>query len=83
MTAKRRVSDVAISILITRRDSEELEAKRQEVNTILERALRDLPIYFINHDNIEEKHLDKWGLHLNFSGTNMMASNFIDFINGT
>ena len=83
MTAKRRVSDVAVSSLITRRDSEELEAKRQEVNTILERALRDSPIYFINHDNIEEKHLDKWGLHFNFSSTNMMAGNFIDFINGT
>ena len=83
MTSKRRVRDVAISSLVIRNDSEELEAKRQEVNTILERALRDLPLHFINHDNIEEKHLDKWGLHLNFSGTNMMAGNFIDFLNET
>ena len=83
MTSKRRVRDVAISSLVIRSDSEELDAKRQKVNAILERALRDLPLHFINHDNIEEKHLDKWGLHLNFSGTNMMAGNFIDFLNET
>ena len=66
MTAKRKVGDVALSSLVIRSDSEELEAKRQEVNTILERALRDLPLHFINHENIVGKHLDKWGLHLNF-----------------
>ena len=68
LTAKRRVNDVAMSSLVIRGDSEELEAKRHGVNTILKGALRDLPSYFINHNNIEEKHLDKWRLHFNFSG---------------
>ena len=37
---------------------------------------------FIEHDNILDNHLDKWGLHLNFHGINILTANLIDFING-
>ena len=48
----------------------------REVNTMLKTS----NIRTISNDNIEIKHLGKKGLHLNYSGTKIMASNIIKFV---
>ena len=80
VTAKRRVKNVAVSSIILRRDSPELDGKREEVNNLLERELRKLGIDFIKHDNIQERDLDRNGLHLNIKGSKLLTGNFVDFL---
>ena len=80
MDLSERVGSIAVSELVVRTDSIDLERKRMKVNQILERKLEDLNMDFIKHDNIERHHLDKWGLHLNFRGTNILASNYMDYL---
>ena len=79
--AKRRVKYVAVSSIILRRDSQELDGKREEVNILLERELRKLGIDFIKHNNIRERDLDRYGLHLNTNGSKVLTGNFVDFLN--
>ena len=79
---KRRVKNVAVSAIIRRADSEELEWKRKQVNQLVEQGLETSEISFIKHDNIQNGHLDNWGLHLNTSGSNILTGNFIDFLKG-
>ena len=76
---KRRVKNVAISAIIRRSDSEELEWKRKQVNQLVEHGLKTSEISFIKHDNIQNGHLGNWGLHLNANGSNVLTGNFIDF----
>ena len=80
--AKTKVRNVAVSSIITRSDSVDLERKRIETNRLVLRKLEDTEIKFLDHENIEEDHLDKWGLQLNYSGNNILTGNLIDFING-
>ncbi len=81
MEAKKRTQHVAVSSLIMRTDSQELDEKRTKVNILLERYLDELPVDFVMHNNILSKHLDNWGLHLNFQGTNIMTENFLSYLN--
>ena len=80
VTVKRRVKYVAVSSIILRRDSEELDGKREEVNILVERELRKLGIDFIKQDNIQERDLDQYGLHLNINGSKVLTGNFVDFL---
>ena len=79
---KRRVKNAAVSAIIRRADSEELEWKRKQVNKLVEQGLKTSEISFIKHDNIQNGHLDNWGLHLNTNGSNILTGNFIDFLKG-
>ena len=79
---KKRVKNVAVSAIIRRADSEELEWKRKQVNHLVEQGLKTSEINFIRHDNIQNGHLDSWGLHLNTNGSNILTGNFIDFLRG-
>ena len=81
METKKRTQYVAVSSLVLRTDSKELDAKRAKINTLLERYLERLPVDYIMHENILSKHLDNWGLHLNFQGTNIMTVNFLSYLN--
>ena len=38
-------------------------------------------IQVIDHANIETKHLNPYGVHLNRLGTSIMARNFLSYIN--
>ena len=80
VTAKRRMKNVAVSSIILRRDSPELDGKKEEVNNLLERELRKLGMDFIKHDNIQERDLDRNGLHLNIKGSNVLTGHFVDFL---
>ncbi len=79
---KKQVRDVAVSSIIRRTDSHELEMKRRKVNDLVKVGLSRRNISFMEHDNIESKHLDRWGLHLNYQGNNVLTGNFINFLNG-
>ena len=79
---KRKLRDVAVSSIIKRTDSHELEMKRRKVNDLVKVALSRSNINFIEHDNIESRHLDKWGLHLTSQGNNVLTGNLINFLNG-
>ena len=79
---KKEINDVAISSIIRRTDSDDLERKRIHVNQLVRAGLLGTGMKFIEHDNILDNHLDKWGLHLNFHGMNILTENLIDFING-
>ena len=81
VSMKRRVRQVAVSSILHREHSEELEMNRRQVNRLIEIGLRGIGIDFITHDNMDETHLDDWGLHLNFRGGNVLANNLINFLN--
>ena len=83
LTVNERVDKVAVSSIVHRADSHNLEVKRKEVNRLVRESLENHGIDFIAQDNIKAQHLNKWGLHLNYNGNNLLAGNFIDFINST
>ena len=82
LKVKKQINDVAISSIIRRTDSDDLERKRIHVNQLVRAGLLGTGMKFIEHDNKLDNHLEKWGLHLNFNGINIMTENLIDFING-
>ena len=73
---KRRVANVAVSGIIMRTDSNELEQKRREANELIKRGLHQHHVDFIDHENINSYHLDNSGLHLKQFGTNILSGNF-------
>ena len=83
LTVNERVGKVAVSSIVHRADSHHLEVKRMEVNRLVRESLKSHRIDFITHDNIKAQHTNKCGLHLNYNGNNLLAGNFIDFINST
>ena len=76
---KKNVPNVAVSGIVFRADSQ-MEHKIRRVNYLVEVGVKEYDIAFISQDNIEAGHLDKWGLHLNFYGTNVLAGNFVNFV---
>ena len=83
LTVNERVDKVAVSSIVHRADSHNLEVKRKEVNRLVRESLENHEIDFITHYNIKAQHLNNWGFHLNYNGNNLLAGNFIDFINST
>ena len=83
LTVNERVEKVAVSSIVHRADSHNLEVKGKEVNRLVRESLENHGIGFITQDNIKAQHLNEWGLHLNYNGNNLLAGNFIDFINST
>ena len=81
VNASHNIEYVAVSSIVMRTDSSYLDNKRRQVNALLETNLKQLGVPFIKHDNINESHLDRWGLHPNFSGRHILASNYINFLN--
>ena len=78
---KNEANDVMVSGLIVRSDDENLNQKLLQVNKVLDEECKRYDLCFINHDNISAtQHLNGGGLHLNYQGTSLLASNFIDHI---
>ena len=72
---------VAVSELIHRNDKVEYSQKVKKVNTLLAKACRQYSCDYIEHTNIQDKHLNPYGLHLNKFGTSVMAKNFVNYFN--
>ena len=78
---KGNENDVMVSSLITRSDDEDLQQKLMQVNEILEAECQRYNLCFIDNGNISPtQHLNGGGLHLNYKGTVLLASNFIEHI---
>jgi len=71
---------VTISSLLTRSDDPSLASKIKEVNKILKTFANQNEWDVISHSNLTTEHLNSSGLHLNFSGTKVFASNFIGYV---
>ena len=62
-------SSVAVSGLIQRADKPEFTKKLEQVNNLSVKACQQHDLDYIDHKNIQHKHLNSYGLHLNRSGT--------------
>ena len=60
--------------------SDQLRHKVIKVNKLLKTVLVELDAQFIEHNNINEYHLNKSGLHLSARGDAALARNLIQFI---
>ena len=82
-SVKTTQNEVVISSIITRGDK--LNEIAQEVNTILYSQCQDYNITYLDNSNIEKYNLTYRGrfpgLHLNKSWSDILLSNFVDFIN--
>ena len=73
------MKEVAISILSKKNIA--LICLIQEVNNSLREQCILNGFGFISNDNISRTHLWKDGIHLEDLGTNILAGNFVDFLN--
>ena len=78
-TTASQIEHVAVSGIVTRADSFQLDNKRKEVHSILEEKLTRIGIPYINQDTMKHSHLDRWGLHPNFAGNHLVTGNFIEY----
>ena len=84
LKSKRTVKHVAVSSILARGDSDFLEGKRLQVNSLLVKSLADNEIQFIPHQNIDQEWcylLFEDGIHLNNEGTKVLGQNFVTYIN--
>ena len=71
-------TNLAISGLIARADDK--DGKVSSVNKILKKFCRQSHWNFIEHNNINQTHLNRGGLHLSKSGSALLAQNFCKHI---
>ena len=69
---------VIISGIVPRGDN--LKGKAEAVNELLKRKCVETNVAFIDHENIDIYKLNGSKLHLNKSGTNTMAKNFLQLL---
>ena len=82
--AKKSVRKVAVSSILPRGDSDPLERKRVQINTMLQKSLADNEIDLIKHEVFDRDWrylLYDDGIHLNDDGTNVLGNNFVNYIN--
>ena len=78
IVTKNPTTEIAISEIVRRQDSVE-NNKIHETNALLSNLCEKANWNFIRHDNIDTKHLNGSGLHLNRQGIAILAKNYIDF----
>ncbi len=71
---------VTVSELLHRNDKIEYTQKVKKVNIMLAKACKQHNCDYIEHKNIEDKHLNPYGLHLNRFG-GVMAKNLVNYFN--
>ena len=76
-----RKTEIIISQIVNRTDKAGMTKKITEVNELPERYCKLNKWALIKHSNIEFNHLNSYGLHLNRSGTAMLAKNITSFLN--
>ena len=78
---KSRKTEIIISQIVNRTDKAGMTKKITEVNELLEHYCKLNKWALIKHSNIESNHLNSYGLHLNRSGTAILAKNITSFLN--
>jgi hypothetical protein len=76
-------TEIAISQTVNRTDKAGITKKINEVNENLAHYCKLNKWGLIRHDNITFKHLNSYELHLNRSGTAVLAQNINYFLNNT
>ena len=72
--------DITTSQLITRTDSPDINGKVAHTNNLLHDLCEARNLGIIIHENIDERGLDRFGLHLNRTGSDILARNLINCI---
>ena len=72
----------AISSVVSRTDDGELDQMIPDVNKILQKFCRQNDWNFIDNSGINSDHLNRSKLHLNKSGSALLARHFISFVRG-
>ena len=67
---------IGFSSIIFRKDRQDIEKQRSDVNTRLKNFCKQKNISFIDNSNLKEEHLGLKKLHLNRIGNSMFAKNF-------
>ena len=75
---KTDTNEIFISSLIVRSDI--LNEKGMKVNDFLQIKSSEYGLRYIDNSNVIKKHLNKSGIHLNFTGTVTLAKNFMEAI---
>ncbi len=84
INSKKTVRNVAVSSILARGDSDLMEGKRLQVNSLLEKSLAGNQISFIRHETLDQNWrylLFEDGIHLNNEGTNVLGSSFVNYLN--
>ena len=74
---KRENNEVMVSSITFRGDVKKLNEKGEKVNKLLKEECELYSLFYIDHSNINEKHLNGSKLHLNYKGTLTLAGNFL------
>ena len=72
---------IALSTLVIRANRPDNKAKVQKVNKELTELCEYKAYDLIKHENIEARHMNPYGIHLNRHGSSVMASNFLWYLN--
>ena len=72
--------DITILKLITRTDSPDINGKVAHINNLFQDLCEARNLGVISHENIDERGLDRFGLHLNCTGRDILARKIIVFI---
>ena len=75
------VNEIAVSSILPKGNIKLSKLIRQ-VNDRLYYICSESNVYFLTNDNINRSFICDDGVHLNQKGTHILASNFVDFING-
>ena len=84
INSKKTIRNVAVSSILARGDSDLMEGKRLQVNSILEESLAGNQISFIRHETLDQNWqylLFEDGIHLNNEGTHVLGSSFVNYLN--
>ena len=72
---------IGVSAILVRNDNDDLAFKALQANIILKEYCLRNEIPFLNNSNINVKHLNYKGLHLNKEGTSVLQQNLLGFVN--
>ena len=72
--------DISLSQIITRTDSPGIKENITHLNNLLQDLCEARNLNLICHENIGERGLDRYGVPLSRTGSNLMASNLINSI---
>lgn len=74
-------TEIILSEIIVRTDNPSYEAKIGKVNAKLNKFCTEHNIGLIEHKNIQARHINPYGVHLNRIGTSILAKNFVEYLN--
>ena len=72
---------IVISQIIERTDNPQYKQEIENVNNKLSKYCDRHKLGLFKHTNIEHKHINPYGVHLNRFGTSVLARNILNYVN--